>query len=113
MYVNWKFIRNCSRKIYVVDINDKKLVKKININNGTIHCVIKLNNNTLLFGIEGDFSLQKNNYHFNQYKLNEKGNNLELISVKEKVHNTGINYMIQGKNGEIISCSEQRIKIWK
>ena len=102
-----------AEKFYVIDIENKKLIKKIQINNGNIQCVIKLNNNTLLFGIEGEFSLHGNNYHFNQYKLNEKGDNLELISIKEKVHNTGINYMIQGKNGEIISCSEQRIKVWK
>ena len=102
-----------AEKFYVIDIENKKLIKKIQINNGNIQCVIKLNNNTLLFGIEGEFSLQGNNFHFNQYKLHEKGDNLQLISVKEKVHNTKINYMIQGKNGEIITCSEQRIKIWK
>ena len=102
-----------AEKFYVIDIENKKLIKKIQMNKVNIHCVIKLNNNTLLFGIEGDFSLKGNNYHFNQYKLNEKGDNLELISIKEKVHNTGINYMIQGKNGEILSCSEQRIKVWK
>ena len=102
-----------AEKFYVIDIENKKLIKKINIYKGHIECFIKLNNNTLLFGIEGDFSLKGNNYHFNQYKLNEKGDNLELISIKEKVHNTGINYMIQGKNGEILSCSEQRIKVWK
>ncbi len=102
-----------AEKFYVIDIENKKLIKKIQMNKVNIHCVIKLNNNTLLFGIEGEFSLQGNNFHFNQYKLNEKGDNLQLISVKEKVHNTKINYMIQGKNGEIITCSEQRIKIWK
>ena len=102
-----------AEKFYVIDIENKKLIKKIQMNKVNIHCVIKLNNNTLLFGIEGEFSLQGNNFHFNQYKLNEKGDNLQLISVKEKVHNTKINYMIQGKNGEIISCSEQRIKVWK
>ena len=102
-----------AEKFYVIDIVNKKLIKKIQINKAHIYCVIKLNNNTLLFGIEGEFSLQGNNFHFNQYKLHEKGDNLQLISVKEKVHNTQINYMIQGKNGEIISCSEQRIKIWK
>ena len=102
-----------AEKFYVIDIENKKLIKKIQMNKVNIHCVIKLNNNTLLFGIEGEFSLQGNNFHFNQYKLHEKGDNLQLISVKEKVHNTKINYMIQGKNGEIITCSEQRIKIWK
>ena len=85
-----------AEKFYVIDIENKKLIKKIQMNKVNIHCVIKLNNNTLLFGIEGEFSLQGNNFHFNQYKLNEKGDNLQLISVKEKVHNTKINYMIQG-----------------
>ena len=102
----------CAEKFYVIDIENNKLIKKVDLKN-TILCVFKLNNNTLLFGVEGDFSLQGNYFHFYQYKLNQEGDDLELISKKEKAHNTGINYIIQGKNNEIISCSEQRIKVWK
>ena len=91
-------------KISIININKYKLERIININgSGWIRGICMLNENILLTGDE--------NKIIKEWKI--EGNNLILISQKEKAHNDCINHLINLGNGHIASASDDKtIKIW-
>jgi len=91
-------------KISIIDVNKYNLVRIIEANgSGWIYSVYILNENTLLTGDENGI--------IKQWKI--EGDNLMLISQKEKVHNNGVSYLINLGDGHFASASFDRtIKIW-
>jgi len=91
-------------KISIINVNKYNLVRIVDTNeSGWILGVCKLNENILLTGDH-----QKT---IRQWKI--EGDNLILISQKEKTHEGDINYLINLGNGHIASASDDfTIKIW-
>ena len=89
-----------SDKITIIDVNQKSIIREIE-DKGSIYALYKLNDNILLSG---------NYMNITQWKITQ--NNLELISKKEKAHQSTIYEIIKfGKL--IVSCSyDKSIKIW-
>ena len=88
-------------KITIIDINKKNIIREIENKGCYYYSLYKLNDNILLVG---------NNNNLEQWKISQ--NNLELISEKEKAHQSTI-YEIIKFGGLIVTCSyDQSIKIW-
>ena len=88
-------------KITIIDINKKNIIREIENKGSYYYSLYKLNDNILLVG---------NNKNLEQWKISQ--NNLELISEKEKAHQSTI-YEIIKFGGLIVTCSyDQSIKIW-
>ena len=87
-------------KITLIDVYQKSIIREIE-DKGAHICLYKLNDNILLTG---------NNCDITQWKISQT--NLELISKKEKAHQSSIREIIRF-NKFIISCSDDHsIKIW-
>ena len=91
-------------QLSIINTNEYKLIRIINVPNASwITGVCLLNKNILL---TGDFSET-----IRQWKI--EGDNLILISKKEKAHTNGINVLLNMGNGFIASGSDDKtIKIW-
>ena len=91
-------------KISIIDINEYKLIRIIDVpNSNNIIGTCILNENILLTG-------DKNGI-IRQWKI--EGNNLILISIKENAHNDFIWSLIKIGDGHIASGSyDKSIKIW-
>ena len=90
--------------ISIINTNEYKLVRKIEVPGAsTITGVCMLNKNMLL---TGDYS-----EIIRQWKI--EGDNLILVSKKEKTHDDWINVLLNMENGLIASGSnDNSIKIW-
>lgn len=90
-------------KISIININEYKLIRVIDVPNSEWLCgACLLNKNMVLFG---------DNSKIMQWKIDK--NNLFLISSKENVHNGWINILLNPGNGNILSGSDDNtIKIW-
>ena len=93
-----------SNQLSIINTNEYKLIRIINVSNaGTITGVCLLNKDMLL---TGDYSET-----IRQWKI--EGDNLILISQKEKTHDDDINVLLNMGNGFIASGSDDKtIKIW-
>ena len=91
-------------QISIINTVQYKLVKKIDVQGSNwIYGVCMLNKNMLLTGDQSKI--------IRQWKI--EGDNLIMISKKEKVHEDEINFLINIGNGFIASCSsDHNIKIW-
>ena len=91
-------------KISIINVNNYKLVRIIDIPGANdINGVCMLNQNMLLTGDEAKI--------IRQWKI--EGDNLTLISKKEKAHDKKINALLNLGNGHIASGSaDNTIKIW-
>ena len=91
-------------KIYIIDINEYKLIRNIDIpNSGSIYGFCLLNKNILLTGDQSK--------SIKQWRI--EGDNLILTSTKEKAHNDCINVLLKIGDGHIVSASDDNIiKIW-
>ena len=91
-------------KISIINTNQYKLVRIIDApNSGLITGVCLLNKNMLLTGDYAEKIIQ--------WKI--EGDNLVLISKKEKTHDKDINVLLNLGNGLIASGSDDNtIKIW-
>ena len=89
--------------ISIININEYKLIRIIEVTNSSIYGFCMLNENIFLTG--------DNNGKIRQYKVN--GDNLTLISTKENTHGDNINALIKIGNGHVATCSSDKsIKIW-
>ena len=90
--------------ISIINVNKYNIVRNINVNGSDWICgICLLNENILLTGDD--------NKIIKQWKI--EGDNLILISQKEKSHNDDISYLIKLGNGHIASAScDYTIKIW-
>ena len=89
-----------ANKITIIDVYNKNIISEIE-ESGVHYCLYKLNDNILLTGKDCDIT---------QWKIN--GNNLTLVSKKEKAHQDSVREIIRVIN-LIISCSNDKsIKIW-
>ena len=90
-------------KISIINVNNYKL-RIINVPGAGCICgVCILNQNMLLTGDESKI--------IRQWRI--EGDNLILISKKEKAHDDDITYLLNLGNGHIASCSwDKTIKIW-
>ena len=93
-----------SNQLSIINTNEYKLIRTINVPNAsTITGVCLLNKDMLL---TGDYSET-----IRQWKI--EGDNLILISKKEKTHDSDINVLLNMGNGFIASGSDDNtIKIW-
>ena len=93
-----------NNQISIINTNQHNLVRKIEVPGSSWICgVCMLNKNMLL---TGDCSNT-----LRQWKI--EGDNLILISQKEKVYNRDISYLINIGNGHIATSSKDKtIKIW-
>jgi len=91
-------------KISIINVNKYNIVRIIDVKGSNWICgICMLNENILL---TGDY-----NEIIKEWKI--EGDNLILISQKEKVHKYDINYLIKIGNGHIASASDDyTIKIW-
>ena len=91
-------------QLSIINTNEYKLVRTIEVPNASwITGVCLLNKDMLL---TGDYS-----EIIRQWKI--EGDNLILISKKEKVHENDINILLNMRNGFIASGSDDKtIKIW-
>ena len=91
-------------QLSIINTNEYKLVRKIDVpNSSTITGVCLLNKNMLLTGDCSEI--------IRQWKI--EGDNLILISKKEKAHDEDINVLLNMGNGFIASGSNDKtIKIW-
>ena len=91
-------------QLSIINTNEYKLIRTINVSNAsTITGVCLLNKDMLL---TGDYSET-----IRQWKI--EGDNLILISKKEKTHDSDINVLLNMGNGFIASGSDDNtIKIW-
>ena len=91
-------------KISIINVNKYNIVRIIDVIGADWICgICMLNENILL---TGDY-----NKIIKEWKI--EGDNLILISQKEKAHNNYINYLIKLGNGHIASASDDNtIKIW-
>ena len=91
-------------KISIINVNEYKLIKIINVPNSSwIQGACILNENILLTG--------DNKLAIREWKI--EGDNLILLSKKEKAHNNNISTLLNIGNGYIASGSDDKsIKIW-
>ena len=91
-------------QISIINTNQHKLIRKIEVPGSSWICgVCMLNKNMLL---TGDYS-----EIIRQWKI--EGDNLILVSKKEKAHDSDINVLLNIGNGFIASGSDDyTIKIW-
>ena len=89
--------------ISIININEYKLIRIIEVPDSSIYGFCMLNKNIFLTG--------DNNGKIRQWKL--EGDNLTLISIKENTHGDYINSIIKLVDGHIATCSSDKsIKIW-
>ena len=93
-----------SNQLSIVNTNEYKLVRKIDVpNSSCITGVCLLNKNMLITGDYAEI--------IRQWKI--EGDNLILISKKEKTHDSDINVLLNMGNGFIASASDDStIRIW-
>ena len=91
-------------QIFIINTDQYKLINEINIqDSGIIFGVCMLNKNMILTG--------GNNKTIKQWKI--EGNNLILVSKKERAHDGLISVLLNLGNGLIVSGSyDLSIKIW-
>ena len=91
-------------ELFIINVNKYEIVRSVKIDNhGWYNGFCMLNENMFLTG--GSDGIIR------QWKI--KGDNINLISKKENVHDNCIYGLIQLRNGNIASCSLDRsIKIW-
>ena len=91
-------------KISIININYFELIREIKVpNSGWIYGACMLNENIILTG----------DYKSTIREWKREGDNLILISKKEKAHNSGIITLLNIGNGYIASgSSDNLIKIW-
>ena len=92
------------KMINIINVNEHKKIREIDIPDAdTIYGVCMLNSNMVITG--------DSNKSLRQWKI--EGDNLILISKKEKAHNTCINVILNMKNVNIATGSnEKSIQIW-
>jgi WD40 repeat protein len=91
-------------KMSIINVNHYKLIRVIEVSGSSWICgVCILNKNMIL---TGDYS-----EIIRQWRI--EGDNLVLVSKKEKTHNSDINILLNMGNGYIASGSDDRsVKIW-
>jgi len=91
-------------KMSIINVNKYNIVRIIDANGSDWICgICMLNENTLLTGDLNEI--------IKEWKI--EGDNLILISQKEKVHDDDINYLIKIRNDHIASASDDKtVKIW-
>ena len=91
-------------KISIININEYELIREIEVSNsGWIRGACMLNENIMLTGDD--------NSNIREWRI--EGDNLILISTKEKAHNSSIFTLLNMGNGYIASgSSDKLIKIW-
>ena len=95
-----------NKKVKIIDYINKQIVDSINVE---ATCIYTLNDKSVILGVieyENDYI----HYQFLQYQLNE--NKLKLISKKENAQGNEVDFIIQNKNGNILSSSNNNIKIF-
>ena len=92
------------KMINIINVNEYKKIREIDIpDTDTIYGVCMLNSNMVITG--------DSNKSLRQWKI--EGDNLILISKKEKAHNAGINVILNMKNGKIATGSNDKsVQIW-
>ena len=91
-------------KISIININIYQLIRIIEVCNSNIFGFCSLNENAFLIGDDNGVIMQ--------WKI--EGNNLILISKKEKAHDSNIYSLIKLGDGNIATCSRDKsIRIWK
>ena len=91
-------------KISIVDINQYRLVRVIEVSGSSWICGVCILNKKMI--LTGDYSEL-----IRQWKI--EGDNLILVSKKEEAHNSDINCLLNLGNGYIASGSDDNsIKIW-
>ena len=93
-----------NNQISIINVIQYELIKIINLHNsGDIYGYCKLNQNMFLIGDDYGAIIQ----------MKIDGDNIHIISKKEKAHNDTIYALIRIGNGKIASCSfDKSIKIW-
>ena len=92
-----------TNKISIINVNKYNLIRVIDAPNSyKITGVCMLNENMIL---TGDWSEK-----IKQWKI--EGDNLVLISEKEKTHGSDINVLMNLGDGHIVSGSDDIINIW-
>ena len=90
-------------KISIINVNYYKLVRVIDVTGGSVYGVCKLNQNMLLTGDSKSI--------ISQWRI--EGDNLILVSQKEKTHDKRVNVLLNLGNGYIASGSDDdSVKIW-
>ena len=91
-------------KLYIINVNDYKFVRIIDIpGSKKVSGICLVNKSVLYTGDVGGKIIQ--------WKID--GDNLYFISQKQKAHNDQINVLLNMKNGQIASGSDDySIKIW-
>ena len=90
-------------KIYIINVNHYSLDREIEITNSNIFGFCMIDENIFLTG--------DNNGTIIKWKI--EGNNIIIISKKEKAHSDSIYSLIKMGNGLIVSGSfDKSIKIW-
>ena len=93
-----------SNQLSIINTNEYKLIRTINVPNASYITGVCLLNKDML--LTGDYSET-----IRQWKI--EGDNLILISKKEKTHDSDINVLLNMGNGFIASGSDDSsIKIW-
>ena len=93
-----------SNQISIINVDQYKLVRKIDVQgSGNIYGVCMLNRNMILTGDSAKI--------IRQWKI--EGDNLKMVSKKERAHDYNINILLNIGNGFIASGSDDdSIKIW-
>ena len=91
-------------KLSIINVNQHRLIRVIDVTGSSwISAVCKLNNNIIL---TGDYEET-----IRQWRI--EGDNLILISKKEKTHGADISFLLNLGDGHIASGSDDHfIKIW-
>ena len=89
-------------ELSIININEHNLIRTINVpNSGSIWSSCILNKNNILTG--------DNEGNIKHWRI--EGDNLKLISTKEKAHVNSVTTLLKLEDGHILSGSEE-IKIW-
>ena len=93
--------------VKIIDYIDKKNISSININATCIYC---LKDKSIIIGC---IEMENNyiHYQFMQYQLTNE-NKLKFISKKEDAQGNEVDFIIQDKNGNILSTSNNNIKFF-
>ena len=92
-----------SNKISIINVNKYNIIRIIDVPNSNIIAGVYMLNENMLF--TGDWEEK-----IKQWKI--EGDNLVLISEKEKTHGSDINVLINLGDGHIVSGSDDIINIW-
>ena len=95
-----------NQNLLLIDIHSRQIIKKIDNLKFSINCSIIISEN---FVIAGDTDGK-----FRKCKINVNNMQVEFDSTFINAHNYSINYIIKGKEGELITASSDRlIKKWE